>query len=279
MRAFHTNSTAPFFASGGTEYTIPDFELLCSALSALSWRKSNGTISMITDKIGAEYYKKNGIEQIWDGGVLPLLDSQPNIDSIAFWAAGKLYALRTQKAPCAMIDTDFIVWNKLYLNEGITVAHREELGEDIYPGRQAFKISGSYHFNENWSWNEFACNTAFAYFDDDSFKDYYTDCAFDFINHAYECDSVLTYMVFAEQRLLAMCAKEKGVKINTLMDYRELFNKVNYTHLWGYKQVLRENEWERRAFCERMANRIKKDYPEYADILKNVQGLSEYFGG
>lgn len=279
MRAFHTNCTAPFFANGGKDYCVADFDLLCSVLSALFWRRENGSISMITDKEGLKFYKENGLEDIWDGGVHALLPDLKNIDNIAFWAAGKLYALKTQKAPCVMIDTDFIVWDKLNLQEGVTVAHREELGEAVYPEASAFRMKEDYRFNESWDWSELACNTAFAAFDSEDFKNYYTDCAIDFISNAKECDSVLTYMVFAEQRLLAMCAKEKGVKISALMDYRELFGKVKYTHLWGYKQVLRENGAERTAFCRKAADRIAREFPEYAELLKKVRYLSGYFGG
>lgn len=70
MKAIHINSTAPFFAnSPEKEYEIDDFEVLCTILSALKWREKNGSIMMVTDSIGADYYKRLGLDSIWDGGI------------------------------------------------------------------------------------------------------------------------------------------------------------------------------------------------------------------
>lgn len=278
IKAFHINSTAPFFASNQQDlYKQDDFDLFCSVLSALAWQRAGGSISMITDKTGLEFYKSQNLCTIWDGGVLPILEEVPSIDNIAFWAAGKLFALQTQNAPCVMMDTDFIAWEIPEFEEGITVAHREPVNPSVYPDKSAFKMNENYIFPKDALWSELPCNTAFAYFDNDDFKNYYTSSAFDFMKNANHCDNVLTYMVFAEQRLLAMCAAEKGVKINSLLDYSKLEASKKYTHLWGYKQILRENENERTAFCSRCALRIESDFSEYVTTLKKSETLGIYF--
>ncbi|MDO5566424.1 MAG: hypothetical protein Q4G59_07180, partial [Planctomycetia bacterium] len=112
MRAFHSNWTRPFFSRHVGTYYIEDFELLTTILSALKWQEVNGDIEMITDKVGAAYYKKLGIEKIWNLGIDDSLESKMNkpIDPNTFWAAGKLYALQKQSGPCVMLDTDFIIW-------------------------------------------------------------------------------------------------------------------------------------------------------------------------
>ena len=48
MQAFHSNWTRPFFVRNPhMEYRIEPFELLTTALSALEWRRENGSIRMI----------------------------------------------------------------------------------------------------------------------------------------------------------------------------------------------------------------------------------------
>ena len=53
-----------------------------------------------------------------------------------------------------------------------------------------------------------------------------------------------TYMVFAEQRLLAMCAEKKHAHATALSDLPALFGGAQngyFTHIWGFKQQMREN--------------------------------------
>lgn len=115
MRAFCSNWTRPYaMRCPGRPYEIPDYELLTTVLSALLWRKKNGSICMITDRVGERYYRSLGLAPVWDDGIRCELDAIPyTVDPSTFWAAGKLYALEKIPAPCVMIDTDFIVWNDL----------------------------------------------------------------------------------------------------------------------------------------------------------------------
>ena len=113
MKAFHSNWTAPYLINSST-YEMKDYEILMTILSALKWREKNGSIKMVTDKTGKEYYKKIGIEAIWDLGIECKLDGIYDlVNKEIFWAAGKVYALSMEDGPIAMIDTDFIVWKPL----------------------------------------------------------------------------------------------------------------------------------------------------------------------
>jgi hypothetical protein len=89
MTAFHSNWTKPFFSRHDhIPYTIEDYDLLATVLSALQWRKENGGIKMVTDTAGAEYYCSLGIVHIWDLGMETSLDAVDNaISPLAFWAA------------------------------------------------------------------------------------------------------------------------------------------------------------------------------------------------
>lgn len=282
MNAFHINCTAPFFHANPTgTYRVEDFELLTTMLSALKWQEQNGSIRMVTDKVGAAYYRALGLHKLWDGGIDDTLNEELDaLDHSALWAAGKLYALRKQAAPCVMLDTDFVIWKDISRQlEGqeLVVAHREELYDDVYPPREAFLLEEGYAFPPAWDWEALPCNTAFAYFRDGEFKDYYTANAIAFMQAATRCDNPLTYMVFAEQRLLAMCAMERGAEIHTLLDMDALFEHQEwFTHIWGFKQEMRSSFESREWFCRRCIKRIAKDFPDWADTLANIPMLQIY---
>ena len=59
MKAFHSNWTAPYLINSSL-YEMKDYEILTTILSALKWREKNGSIKMITDRVGESYYKKIG---------------------------------------------------------------------------------------------------------------------------------------------------------------------------------------------------------------------------
>ena len=281
MKAFHSTWTAPFFTRQQGDFYIEDFELLTTILSALKWREFNGDIKMVTDKTGALYYKKLGLEFLWNLGIEERLENIPDtINPRVFWAAGKLYALKEEDAPIVMMDTDFIVWKPIYnlIDIGtINVIHREELIKDVYPGVEGFKMDSLYNDFDKLNWIVRPCNTAFSYIDDDEFKEYYTNTAIDFMLSA-KGDNPLTYMVFAEQRLMAMCALNKEKHIKSICSVDKLFSNTQeiFTHIWGHKRHLRENTLSREKFCLKCINRIKGDYPEVYSTIKNIDTFKRY---
>ena len=146
MQAFHSNWTRPFFIRNPhMEYRIEPFELLTTALSALEWRRENGSIRMICDTPAKRYYESLGLCFLWDDGVYPLLDTMPeDINATAFWAAGKLYALSAVPSPCVMLDTDFICWKSISnLLDG--TGHRSHPPR----GHYAVHLSGSNGIRQN----------------------------------------------------------------------------------------------------------------------------------
>ena len=282
LEAFHSNWTKPFFSYGGSdkEYFIDDFEVLTTMLSALQWRKNNGGIKMYTDLRGKLYYEELGISHIWNLGIETILDGiDEQIDPFLFWAAGKIYSLKNANTPCVMMDTDFIVWNKLEMNkDGIYVIHTEDLNSSVYPDKAYFDMDENYHFEDEWSWTERPCNTAFLYIKDDKFKKYYTDKSIEFMKNCLSGKDTIANMVFAEQRLLSMCARQKNILINSLMEltpYGILQN--NFTHIWGYKRELRKDEVKRKKFCIDCIKRIIYDFPEEESTIFNIKMMQKYY--
>jgi len=282
MRAFHSNWTKPFFSKRSGNYYVEDFELLTTILSALKWQELNGDIQMVTDVVGAAYYRKIGLEKIWNLGIDDSLESNMKqaLNPSTFWAAGKIYALEKQNTPCVMLDTDFIIWQSLeeeLLKHDLTVIHREGLQEAVYPPKEQLKVGHTYTFPKDWDWSIEACNTAFTCFNNEALKDYYVKESIRFMQGV-EADDPLIYMVFAEQRLLAMCAAEKEIDIFSFSTTEALFhsNQKLFTHIWGHKQSIRSNPAVRAHFCKRCIARIKQDYPAVFPLLYQIESLIPY---
>lgn len=280
MKAVHINWTKPFFARNSGDYYIEDFEILTTILSALKWREKNGSIKMVTDSAGKEFYLKNGMVDLWDGGIEAVLDSI-NEDPYMFWAAGKLHALSRESAPIAVIDTDFIVWDEILFDKlpPLCVIHDEDLYDDVYPGKEYFKMKEGYSFDTQWDWSVRALNTAFYVIKDNILLYEYTSEAIRFMNSAADNDDPLCYMVFAEQRLLNMIANKQGKEVMCFSTLERLFKNGEgwFTHIWGMKQQMRDNDELRYAFCRRCIDRILKDYPEREGMLRGIAALKRYF--
>lgn len=278
MQALHSTWSKPRTSSGG-EFYIEDFDLLSTILSALKWREKNGTIKMVTDSVGYEFYKSRGMCNIWNGITTELDGISTDIDPETFWAAGKLFALKNNDAPVAVIDTDFIVWDRLAFDKlpDLTVIHKEELYSDIYPDISEFKMKRGFVFDPNLDWHINPVNSAFYVIKNTTLKQLYVNQALLFMENADGRDPV-TYMVFAEQRLLAMCARMSGIEIKELSSLTRLFEDGEryFTHIWGMKEQMRKSDTLRRDFCLRCINRIKTDFPDFSDNLSKIPELESY---
>lgn len=260
MDAFHIISTAPFFAKNNGAFALEDFDLFCAVISALEWRRDGSRIFLYCDRFAAQYIENAGLSSVWDEVRATVPDDLGGIDPEMFWAAGKLLALRQMPAPCVMIDTDLIVWRKPEFGEELIAAHREDLNPDIYPPLEFFSAPG--HSIPEFSREVLPLNTAFLYMPDNSLKELYTSQAIAFMRSAEKCGDKLKYMVFAEQRMAAMCADFTGTPVKTLLDKDHLFfPQDSFTHLWGAKQKMRDEPMLREEFISRCVTRLQRDYP------------------
>lgn len=283
MRAFQTLRT-----KNNSDFQIADFEIFTMILSALEWKKFNGEIFLYTDSGGKKILDDIGISEIWDE-VYTFLDAMDNfgIDENIFWAGAKIFALAYNPPPCVMIDLDFIVWQPINFDRfgsNIAVIHREEKDLPCYPDKNYFRFKNNFSLPENLNWSLEPCNTAFAYFGDKNFVDKYRNFAFEFMkNSSPEKNKfgwdLLPYMVFVEQRWLAMCAEICGKKIYSFSNLLELFDNKQkfFTHLWGHKQFLRENPGDEKNFCRDCAGRIAYDFPNFSKKFSELDRLKKFF--
>ncbi|MCL2696768.1 MAG: hypothetical protein FWE74_01650 [Oscillospiraceae bacterium] len=247
------------------------FDLYSTVLSALTWRKYNGEIVHICDKQSAQFYEEF---DVWDS-VKPIIpDDLEGINPTMFWAAGKLLALRETDSPVVMLDKDFIVWKKLELGDSVVAAHREDLNPGVYPDVSYFQMQTGYRFNPYFNYTALPLNTAFLYLPDEDFKQFYVNMAIEFMKSAHDCSDYLRYMVYAEQRLLALCADFLKHPVETLLDKDRLFEpQADYTHLWGEKQKMRDNPDAEREFNTRCRARIMRDFPGYEHIISIIERI------
>lgn len=279
MEALHCTWAKPRIEACES-FFIEDFDILTTILSALKWREKNGKITMITDSIGYGFYKSRNLLGLWDEVSLDLDRIPEGIDAKSFWAAGKLFALKNATSPVALIDTDFIVWDKLAFDNmpDLTVIHSEDIYPDVYPEIGHFKMKQGYIFNPDFNWTCRPYNTAFSVFKSENLKNVFCDEAISFMENAIPQDN-LTYMVFAEQRLLSMVAEMTKSKVLEISTIESLFRDGEryFTHTWGMKQQMREDASLRYDFCKKCIRRISDDFPEYIPILKEIPELNKYF--
>ena len=98
------------------------------------------------------------------------------------------------------------------------------------------------------------------------------------MKHSPALDDTLKYMVFAEQRLLSMCAKKRGAHILAFSGLDRLFSDGSgcFTHTWGMKQQMRDNDALRYDFCMRCIGRIQREYPSIYDIIRKINIFDRY---
>ncbi|MDO4691686.1 MAG: DUF2589 domain-containing protein [Porphyromonadaceae bacterium] len=283
LTAFHTTHTAPARARGQEPY-IHDVDLLTTIMSALQWRKYNGPIRLYTDSYGKRIYEEQNMNFIWDGGInVDVLDGiQDRVDFSIFWAGAKLYALRDMQTPCVMLDTDMIVWKNLNRainprSDQVVCVHKEYLSE-IYPSIENLKTAKGYRFSDNWKWSAEPFNTALLYISDPKFKDTYTSHAIEFmVDNLERANDEVSQMVFAEQRLLGICAENTGTPVKTLLELDQLHQQDLITHVWGAKQALRQSSELAGQFCCDIVDRLFRDFEDLRASLLEIPVVRKYF--
>lgn len=253
LTAYHVLSTLPWQTrKPGTPFEMEEFAILTAKLSALCWQRYNGPIYLVTDPAGAEYVRSAGLDQVYDGVKILLPRDNWGIPADKFWASSKLLALRQVELPCVILDMDLIVWRPLPLDGSVlAAAHVEYLRPDVYPDLDAFHISPRYRFPPQWDRTALPLNTAILYMADENLRNLYTGSAIAFMQYErHTPDDGVRCMVFAEQRILGMCAAEAGIRPQTFLDFDRLgAHQDLITHTWSGKRLLKFDPEASRRFC------------------------------
>ena len=267
LKGIHILSTAPSMIPG-QDYTPSCLEVSSLILSALLWIRNCGSLRLYTDRPFYSFLVENDLDSLWDDGIdITTIEAIPKtINQQVFWAAAKLFALKDVKAPIAMVDNDLFFWRDISEDIAvgdITVLHRENLVECYVP-KELLGIPEGYSFNPGWDWEERPCNTAFAYFPEEWFKQVYTDEAIRFMTENPGRDAKpSSQMVFAEQRILAMCSKLNNLRVGTLVEEPFQENNDCFTHLWGAKARARTNRRDMNVLLSAIRGKINEIDPVY----------------
>jgi len=268
ITAFHVLWTKPVTFSG-KRFDMNRAEVLTMVVSALMWQKHNGSIKLYTDNTGYAFIQSMKLSALWDGGVDTevLENNHYPLDPEIFWAAGKIIALSAQDGPCVMLDTDLIVtqpiWH-LLKPTAITALHSEALNPEVYLHPTLLKKPSLFNFPTDYNWSVLPSNTAFLYINDESFKNIYLSESKRFMFHNMDKPAELvSQMVFAEQRLLSICAERQHLSINHLLSDPFLLSNTSVIHLWGFKRLLRENENVQVIYSKQLVGKFGEELSGY----------------
>ena len=257
---------------------MQDYELACLLLSVAAYENYNGRTKLYADKASGAFFMDRGLDDIFSRG-MEEFEVPEDIDPKVFWAAGKLGALRLEDMPSVMVDTDLIIWKSLgrhLRDKSVAVIHREELNPAIYPDPGSFPMKRGYSYPAGWDFNIRPANTAMLYIRDKDFRDYYVRESLRFMQNLGPSEDNLCPMVFAEQRILPMCAAARGLSIHAFCPGMEgLREQDMFTHLWGHKNVFKFNMDERRGFIRRCMERMKREFPEMYERAAALPELKE----
>lgn len=301
LRAFHVLWSLPA-VKDGSQLELAREDLLLTVLSALQWRALNGPITLYGDSLAIATLDELGILDVWNDHNTEVLDAidPSKINPALFWSAGKFFALRHEATPIVMLDTDLVVWRNLdssVRDFDVRFTHWESVKvSPWYVRRKDLRRPAGYRFRRAWHWDGvMAANTAITYFGDSSRKNDYADSAIEYMTEnglPLESSGIITpEMLFAEQRLLAMHAGALRLRAQPFLNavwepsiswfskHDEsygpwLFFQINdqpwFTHCWLYKYHLRNNAYERQAYCAALARQIAANFPTSFDRLMRL---------
>jgi hypothetical protein len=173
------------------------------------------------------------------------------------------------------MDTDFIVWEKIeeeWWSNKLAAIH----AEPAVFSKEHFNMKQGYVFDPQLDWNITPFNAGFVFFNDKGFVNYYLDEVIKFMENVESDNKKNLCTSFADQYFVAMCAKKKGIEIKGFMELEKAKEQKRFTHIWTYKNVLRMNPVARKYFCIKFLNRAITEFPEYKDMIYNIEMFHVY---
>ncbi len=288
-----------------------DFNLLTMLLSVLKFKSFGNSTKFYADDYTVRYLDRAELLGAWDEYDCTTLgkDIKKNeIDPSVFFSMGKFFSLLHETAPVMLVDIDLVIWQDprlLIRDKRVAFTHWESVNPSTkwYCRKRDLSVPPGYCFNQAWDFRLPAANTSTLCFSDTEIKDYYAEQAIRFMkNNPAKKAGKQFYPepYFAEQRLLPMCVKERGLMGETvpLIDtvwspVKGMFTKKDeaigwwyffipdpgqrITHTWISKAHIAGNTGYRDYFCCKMIEEILRLCPMYENTLRKIQGMERYF--
>ena len=308
MKAIHVNWTKPFFEKHrlrghgfeiiknlqSTTYNQLDSQLLYTMVSAANWKRSNGKIKLYTDSVGASFYQRFGLLDLYDEVDINFLNgySKSSIDAAYFWTSGKIKCLAHQTEPFVFLDQDMIIRDKLpqwVRTNDLTVAHWEIGRGYYYFDEEKWKKDITHtEWPKNFNKDDWSPNTSFLCFNNlDLLKPY----------HDWHKKLVTTnnenipewFWLFTDQGVLGHIIRENDYRINTLtqkiaLSHHNSVDGVNRYKGKAEKWYLPENtdpdkEFEFEHVWLDKINNVNSDHLYlWFEELVNCLNCSKYLG-
>ena len=300
MKGIHCFSTRPMLQGrdisgyGKDKFSIlefPDYMLATMLLSAQQWRKTNGPITLYTDKVFYEHLEHKGVLDFWDDVNCNLEDIDkifPEIDHAVFWSAAKFYCYMIEKAPFVCVDTDLIVWKPIIAdsqNCDLMFTHWESIedGDTNYIPKENLEVSSSYEFLSNYNKVKKGLNMSMTAFLTEDFKNLFTKEAIKFMHHSskrFDNRYATPEILYMEQILPIQLAIKGNYKLKPLInctwspkqfrfiqqDKNEwIFNSFNpeqlCMHLWFHKNYIEKNLEARKEYMDSIRLVFERNFP------------------
>jgi hypothetical protein len=276
--------------TGLSKFKMFDFELLHFVLSALFYKKYNGSIHLYTDNTFYSYLESKKLTGIWDHIDTKKYNefSKLNLNSKSNWTGFKTWLLKELSAPFLLIDHDNLIFTKIpteLFGTPVRFAHLESINPYYYPSKSELDC-GNFKFNDKWNWTLDIANTCLLYFKDDHFKNNYSVKAMEFEKNNNPTDSHLAEVqyLFADQRLLVMMLEEQGIEYGTFSNNKftpqgntpdwtkvgkdKILDKVGFDHTWGYKHHLKINKEARKIYMDHHIQMVNNNFKEHYGLLE-----------
>ena len=142
--------------TGLSKFKMFDFEILHFVLSALFYKKYNGSIHLYTDNTFYSYLESKKLTGIWDHIDTKKYNefSKLNLNSKSNWTGFKTWLLKELSAPFLLIDHDNLIFTKIpteLFGTPVRFAHLESINPYYYPSKSELDC-GNFKFNDKWNW-------------------------------------------------------------------------------------------------------------------------------
>lgn len=284
----HANWTAP----RGSGEVLRTEELITMVLSALTWRRFHGPITLFADSRTVDFLGEREMLDIYHEVRTAEIDAidPRQFSPELYFNLSKLVALRASTAPVAVIDLDLFLRRPLPRigPNDFVFAHYELPNSAAYPPLSQLPNPNRVEF-PGWQDSSLVCNTALAAFGSQRHLDDFLDLAMAYIagnNQDAPVDHVAR-LLFAEQRLAPYTAHRNGVELTPLSDSAWDNRQFRwgrgepgpaFHHTWHRKRLF-PSDRTRDRYCVRLVRELLATFPEAERLLAADPALARYLAG
>lgn len=280
---YHAYWSAPRAARNLAPGLSP-FTILCQMISAELWQRHHRWIRLYTDPETERLLGRLGLLDFYDTIDTRVVTSMiGEIDPATFWAAPKLYALRSCPLPCCSVDGDLLLFRPLQPDP-------TRSAEGLHDDPPYWSM-----YRDNWKYRRFGfedwrlferkpINIALLHVQDESFRKFYTETSIDFMrrfsrylaesgrgNRSHRPLNAAHTMMFASQRLVSACGTRLKVPtgvFESIPKGRLYCQNERVFHLWSLKSACEEHA----ATRERYVNYLLKLAREH-ELTRTIQSI------